>query len=239
MSLYADSPYPIKEEIVALHNAELQSIAQTGMWLTGKERTATAQYARFARLEAKLQEGNGTAREPDSKLLSSTLRRVISKVATAPQSIDLGFFKESLASGIREEEYVEAIGIVSRVVNLDIFARGLGIPMRVLHEPSSGVPKLKRPASAIAEGAWVATVPSDTGKDTLGRELYGGGPQPFIYRALSLAPGEAKRVIVGGNAQYLPLDKFMDFNYSHHPALTRSQLEIVAGRVSVLNQCFY
>ena len=39
MSLYADSPYPIKEEIVALHNAELQSIAQTGMYRNLKDQT--------------------------------------------------------------------------------------------------------------------------------------------------------------------------------------------------------
>jgi len=239
MSLYADSPYPINEEIVALHNQELQSIAETGTWLTGEERTAIAQHARFARIKAKLQEASESVNAPDSDSLSSALRHLISKVAIAPKSIDLDFFRKSLASGISDEEYVETIGIVSRVVNLDIFSRGLGIPMRTLPKPNGGKPQQSRPASAIDEGAWVATIPNDTRNDPLGRQMYGGGPQPFIYRALSLAPKEAKRVILGGNAQYLPLDKFMDFTYSHHPALTRSQLEIVAGRVSVLNQCFY
>jgi hypothetical protein len=31
----------------------------------------------------------------------------------------------------------------------------------------------------------------------------------------------------------------MDFEFNHHDGLTRPQAEVVAGRVSALNDCFY
>ena len=70
-------------------------------------------------------------------------------------------------------------------------------------------------------------------------DLYGGAMQPFIYRALSLVPHEARRVMTGGNIQYLTLDKFFDYSYSAHAGLSRAHVETVAARVSAINQCFY
>jgi len=31
----------------------------------------------------------------------------------------------------------------------------------------------------------------------------------------------------------------MDFDFSHDPAIARTQVELVAARVSALNACFY
>jgi AhpD family alkylhydroperoxidase len=31
----------------------------------------------------------------------------------------------------------------------------------------------------------------------------------------------------------------MNFDYNHHEGLTRPQVEVVAGRVSAINDCFY
>ncbi len=40
-------------------------------------------------------------------------------------------------------------------------------------------------------------------------------------------------------AHYTRLGKIFDYEYQHHEGLTRPQAEIVAGRVSALNDCFY
>ena len=40
-------------------------------------------------------------------------------------------------------------------------------------------------------------------------------------------------------AQYLPMKHILEPQYQHHDGLTRSQAEIVAGRISALNECFY
>ena len=62
---------------------------------------------------------------------------------------------------------------------------------------------------------------------------------PFIYRSLSLVPDEAKGLIALGAAQYLEIENFMDLDFSYDPEITRAEVEVVAGRVSAINQCFY
>jgi hypothetical protein len=63
--------------------------------------------------------------------------------------------------------------------------------------------------------------------------------QPFIYRALSLVPDETGRCMELGDEQYLPGDVFFELEHSRSPGLTRPQVEVVAGRTSALNECFY
>jgi hypothetical protein len=41
-----------------------------------------------------------------------------------------------------------------------------------------------------------------------------------------------------GAAQYVPIERVPDVTFSER-ALTRAQMELVAGRVSALNECFY
>lgn len=237
MSLYGDSTYHISDTLAAFHDDELASFARPGTWMTGEERTAVARHCRAARCQAGIQEADGDLDEDE--VLPAALREVVTQVAVAPKDLERSFFENARAADISDAEYVETVGIVSRLVNLDVFARGLGVPMRTLHAPIDGEPSLDRPATAIDEGAWVASIPSDERGGDVGNDLYGGTMQPFVYRALSLVPPEAERIMVGGRTQYLPIDKFFDFTYSHHAALSRAQLEIVAGRVSALNQCFY
>ena len=62
---------------------------------------------------------------------------------------------------------------------------------------------------------------------------------PFIIRALSLVPAETHAHVELEQVQYLPLDRFGDYEYQHHEGLTRPQVEVVAGRVSAINECFY
>ena len=239
MRLYEDSTYRISDTLETFHEDELDSFARPGTWLPGEERTAGARHTRVARCKAGIQEADGSEDLVENDLLPAPLRVLITRVATAPKDLERSYFEQTQTEGISDTEYVETVGIVSRLVNLDVFARGLGLPMRPLLAPVDGEPSLERPATAVEEGAWVATIPNDEPGGAVGKDLYGGVMQPFVYRTLSLVPLEAERILLAGGIQYLPIDKFMDFNYSHHPALTRAQLEIVAGRVSVLNQCFY
>jgi hypothetical protein len=41
------------------------------------------------------------------------------------------------------------------------------------------------------------------------------------------------------DAQYLPLKKMMDFGGDTGRTINRMQVELVAGRVSSINECFY
>ncbi len=57
--------------------------------------------------------------------------------------------------------------------------------------------------------------------------------------SLSLVPAELRMHLELEEVQYLPLDRILEYDYQHHEGLSRSQVEIVAGRVSALNDCFF
>lgn len=224
MPLYADALVPVFPALAELHQEELEHLARPGTWLTAEERLATVRAAR----------GGGQARDVAATLPSDSLR-LIEKVAHEPRGMTREDFMLAIDGGMSPGEYVETISLVSRIVNLDVFARGVGAQALALPAPVVGEPAQTSPA-AVDEGAWLPSVPAGAAA----REVYGNvGPQPFIYRALSLVPAEARRCIAGGDVQYLPLAKFMDFGYSHQPGLSRPQVEVVAARVSALNDCFY
>lgn len=223
------------ETLAAFHEEEMQTFARPGDWLTGEERVAVVRRARDVRASAGLQPADDGQGPAPAEVLPDALLDVVDRVAVAPADLERGCLDDARAGGVTEEEYVETVGLVARAVNVDVYARGTDGPLPALPAPADGEPAFERPA-ARPEGAWVPTVPFGAEAEA----IYGGpGMQPFIYRALSLAPGEARRVIAGGNLQYLALDGFFEFDYSAWPGLNRAQVEALAARVSALNGCFY
>ncbi len=229
MTFYPDALVPIDAATDGLHREELAHFAAPGTWLSAEERLATLQAARSANSRG------GDGRRAEASILPDDSLRLIEKVAATPRPLSRDDFARALDAGMTAGEYVETISLVSRVVNLDVFARELAPARWSSWRSVEGDPSCESPP-AVAEGAWLPSVPAGP----QARQVYGSaGPQPFIYRALSLVPEETRRCIAGGNVQYLPLDKFMDFSYSHQPGLSRVQVEIVAARISALNDCFY
>lgn len=229
MSFYADALVPMEASIVELHRDELAHLAGPGTWLSAEERLATVRAVRAAYAR------RGGELRTEVSILPEDSLRLIERVANAPRLLTREDCTGALKAGMSSGEYIETISLVSRTINLDVFARGIGARALELMPPVDGDPSHESPP-AIAEGAWLPSVPAGP----QARDVYGSaGPQPFIYRALSSVPQEARRCIAGGNVQYLPLDKFMDFSYSHQPGLSRVQVEIVAARISALNDCFY
>ena len=85
--------------------------------------------------------------------------------------------------------------------------------------------------------AWVPTI---SGRAAKGPEadLYDGMPAGNVLAALSLVPDEVRQLFDLSAVHYLPHDEMMDFG-STQRALSRAQIELIAGRVSALNECFY
>lgn len=240
MTLYADAGVPVRPALEAVHRETLASFAESGSWYSGPERCAMVAEARRARYEAGLQEDCGD--KSTQAELPEAERSVARRLATKIEDLDRGFLDDALAAGLTVDEYVEVVGVVSRAVNLDIFARGIGVPVRPLPVPVAGPPGRSRPATARDEGAWVPTIPGGSRGGDEARRIYGSNdPQaaPFIYRALSLVPGEAAGLVALGAAQYLEIKDFMDLGFTYEPSLSRPQYELVAARVSALNACFY
>jgi len=240
VSLYADSQFPVAPEVEALHQDELASFSRPGTWWNAAERTAIAAEARKLRCAAGVQESIGDEALAEAAALAEPVRRVIGKVALGGADVDREFVEQAIADGLGEEAYVEAIGICARIAHLDVFARGIGVPSRRLAEPAGEHPPAReRPEAAMDEGFFTASVPSGRRGGELAKSLYGEGIAPNILRSLSLVPDEARRLIGIMETEYLTPEQIMDFGYSGFDDLARPQLELVAARVSALNQCFY
>lgn len=240
MRLYSDSELPVRPALEAAHLATLASFAGAGSWYTAAERCEIVAEARRARCEAGLHEdGADAAHYAD---IPDAARHVARQVATGVDDLTREFMDTALAAGLSVDEYVEVVGVVSRAVDLDLFARGLGVPVRPLPVPGPAAPARIRPATARNEGAWVPTVPGGSRGGEDAKRIYGSAdPQaaPFIYRALSLCPDEAAGLVTLGAAQYLEIKDFMDLEFTYEPSLSRPQYELLAARVSALHQCFY
>ncbi|MBT3534065.1 MAG: hypothetical protein HN478_09305, partial [Rhodospirillaceae bacterium] len=69
--------------------------------------------------------------------------------------------------------------------------------------------------------------------------LYAGRPTAaHIYQAMSLVPASVKGFFDLVVNQYLPPQAMTDFD-NEYRAINHAQIELVAGRVSAINQCVY
>lgn len=240
MTLYADAGYPVPQAIDSLHGDELASFARTGTWGTAEQRTAIAAAARKARSEAGLQDSIGDEGLADTTALPDVARRLAEATALGGTTIDRDYCKQVQAEGVTEGAYVEIASVASRITNLDVFARGIGVASRPLLEPADDTaPSFDRPTEAVDEGFYTASVPSAPAGGALAESLYGKMPAGNILRAVSLVPDEARRVIALVGTQYFPAERLLNFTDQEGHALTRPQIELVATKVSEHNQCFY
>ena len=104
--------------------------------------------------------------------------------------------------------------------------------------PEPGEPTQYRP-DGLREGiAWVPMlVPAETGEAE--RDLFPGGRTANVVRAMSLVPDAVRMLQRLSSAHYLPLELVPSPGNSGGRALDRLQIELIAGRVSALNECFY
>ena len=239
MTLYADSDFPISEELDAIHAKQLDQLAEPGSWGSGAQRLAIAAEARQAGIDAGLLEEPADKGAAPDLTLPDVARKVVQKLAVSPKDFLEDSYQEAKASGLSDEEYTEIVGIVARITDMDVFARGIGVPLRPLPAARPGEPSRIRPQAATQELAWVPTVPNapDGGPDA--DAIYGGKHYTYIVRGLSLVPDELNMHVELEETQYLPLSNIMNPEYSHHEGFTRTQTEIVAARVSALNECFF
>jgi alkylhydroperoxidase family enzyme len=238
MSFYADSIYPVREDVAAIHASQIKKLGSPGTWGTGMQRLAIVNEARQSGYQAGvLEEPDQPGAIPDMEL-SAVARRVVHRLAVSPKDMDKDFYDAAIKEGLSDVEYVEIVGLIARFTCFDIFARGIGVPLRPLPAPQPGQPTRDRPATVVLEKAWVPTIPAGPDGGDFGLALFGLW-QPYIMRGLSLVPDEYRAHHDLEEVQYMPSAHFMEFDYQHHEGLTRPQAEIVASRVSALNECFY
>lgn len=240
MTLYNDSKHKPSAAIDALHTDGFLSFARAGTWGSAAQRSAVVATTRKVLVEAGLQASSGDEALADGVQLPDAVQRLIREVALGAISVDREFCQQIQAEGVTEGAYVEVVSLVSLLVNMDVFARGIGVSPRPLAEPvEDKAPSYARPTEATDEGFFTPSVPSGPAGGATGEFLYGGHPAVNVFRATSLVPDEAQRVIALIETQYFPGAKLMDFAYDNGHCMSRAQVELVATKVSEHNQCFY
>jgi len=247
---YRNLPWPVRDEVTAAQRQAWDRLGRAGTWLTGRERIAIAAETRNAS-ECKLCRDRLAALSPGSVKsehdhlgeLSGELSEVeveqIHHIRTDPGRLARAWYQDLVARGMAEERYVESVGVIATVVALDTFTEGLGLAPWPLPEARAGEPSRVRPAAARRQMAWVSTLAPEDALGTANEDLYGGATEAAnIVQAMSLVPEEVKSFFNICSQQYMTGEQMFDFD-NEIRAISHAQIELVAGRVSALNQCVY
>jgi len=205
------APPAVDPEIDAVHDREWARLARPGTWLTGAQRVAVAASARGGKADG---------------VISPAATEAARRIHDEPATITDGWINGLEADGLTRLAYVEVLGIVARLRALDTFTFGLGRSPRPLPDPTVGEPTRVTVDGAAFDGGWVPTVGAAGPPNALSavqaehdalHDLHGN-----LYLEPRGGPGNTM-----GNMQVV------------RDGLNRSQIEFVAGRTSLLNDCFF
>lgn len=242
---YGAAGLPVRDDVQAAHRFIWEHLRAPGAWWTGEQRVAIAAEARRAdgcglcRARKAALSPNAVAGDHDTAgALPASIVDVTHRIRTDPGRLSRAWFESVIAGGLAEPAYVELVAVVTLLTGVDYFCRTLGVALFALPEPRPGEPSRYRPAAAKPGTAWVPMIdPEDaTGAEA---DLYPPSPLiPNIVRALSLVPDAVRALRVSSDAHYLPIAEIGN-PAARLQALDRMQTELIAARVSALNQCFY
>lgn len=234
---------PVRADVVEAHRAAWRRLARPGAWFDGATRIAIAAETRNAPACA-LCTARKAALSPAAVMgahdspggLPDVMVDAVHRIVTDPARLSRNWYEGLLADGLADTEYVELVGVVCQTVLVDSFARALGAEPWDLPAPVSGAPARRRPAGVKPGRAWTPWIaPEDAAETEADLYTHGGA---HIRRALSAVPDEQRGFFALVDAQYLSGPQIRDFATDYR-ALTRAQIELLAGRVSALNQCVY
>jgi hypothetical protein len=242
---YADSPYPIRADIPLAHRAYWQKLAAPGSWWSGAERVAIARETRNA-LDCEYCQQRKSALSPytfegehqHSDGLPVLAVDAVHRIITDQCRITQSYVDDNALQGLSKAAYVELVGIAVAVFSVDEFHRALGVEVEALPDPTSGEISRYTPAMLSEDVGFVPTVPAE---GSVGQEadLWPTGRSANVLRALTLVPDAMRDWRELGSAQYLSFEAMGNFGQDETRSINRMQIELIAGRVSSINECFY
>jgi alkylhydroperoxidase family enzyme len=237
---------PIREDIREVERQLGEHVASPGTWWTGAERVAAVREARHAS-ECGFCRARKNALSPVAVQgshealggLPEAAVEVVHRVRTDSGRLSERWYEEVVAAGLSDAAYVELVAVVAMATGFDYLARALGSAPLPVPQPQPGEPSRHRPAAARVQGAWVPTIAA---ADAEGPEADLYPPDlaivPNIASALSLVPSEVRMLRRVSEVLYMGIEHVPDPTFRRGD-LDRPQMELLAARVSALNQCFY
>ena len=221
---YSRAALPVGSGTGAAHKNTLRALAAPGAWWSGPERLAIVREARAApecpicRSRTRSTFATIDRVEHDSSNgLPPEAVEAIHGIRNDSGHLTRRWFDHVIGAGMRPEAYVELVAVVASAVVVDTFAQGVGLGLPDLPPAEPGAPTPESSKDVVDAGAWVPIA-----RD--GRFN--------IIRSLAIVPS-ARDLFFGA----------FDNSYYRDPetrfALTRPQVELVASRVSAMNECFY
>ena len=220
----ADAALPIRKDVSAAHDATLRRFAEPGGWWSAADRLAIVREARAApscrlcAMQADALSAAAVQGEHDSAgVLPPVAVEVVHRIRNDSGRLTRRWFDDVIDRGLQPQAYVELTSIVASAVIVDTFAQGIGAALPGLPEAEPGAPSFETSAAVVDAGAYLP----------IARE-----GRANILRSLGLVP----------SAQRLFFDAFTLSYYMQSGsrfAIDCCQVELVASRVSAVNQCFY
>ncbi len=242
-STYDSAGVPIREDILVAHRDTWRRIARPGNWFDGPTRVAIAAESRTApdcalcaERKAALSPYSIEGTHDSVGPLPTEIVEIVHRIVTDPGRLHKQWYDGILAGGTADTEYVEIVGVVCSTVSVDTFAHTMGVPIPDLPAPEPGAPSRQRPSGVKPGRAWVPWIaPEDASEPEADLYVHGSSN---IRRALTSVPDEQRGFFDLVHAQYLSGTEIKNFGTDCR-AITRAQIELIAGRVSALNQCVY
>jgi len=242
---FRDASWKIREDIPEAYREYWRKLARPGSWWTGVERAAIAAETRNA-LSCAFCEERRQALSPyafkgehrhDGRLPEAAVDAV-HRIVTDQGRITGTYVEQNVAKGLSREAYVELVGIVVAVFSIDEFHRALGLDLEPLPAPEAGEITRYRPAVLSDDIGFVPTVPpgGNVGNEA---DLWEGARAANVIRALTLVPDAFRDWRALAGAQYLSFERMRNFVQDPDRKINRMQMELIAGRVSAVNECFY
>ncbi len=249
---YRDSGYEVRPDLPEAYREIWHKIGDPGNWWTGRQRIAIVAESRASeacRLCAARRASlspfavSGEHDIARGYLLPASAIDAVHRISTDAARLTKGWLEDLLTPNFGYGHYIELLGVLVAAKSIDAFHTALGLPLHALPHAQEGSPSGYLPREARFAGAWVPVLtgermaPEDA--DIYAELPPEVRPVPNVLSAMSLVPDAVRMLFRLSGVQYLTLPGFMQFGDLPGRALTRSQVELVAARVSALNVCFY
>ena len=214
----------VRDDVSAAHAATLRRFAEPGGWWSAADRLAIVREARSApacrlcaQQAAALSPGAVQGEHDNSGVLPPVAIEAIHRIRNDSGRLTRRWFDDLIDMGLQPQAYAELVSIVASAVIVDTFAQGIGADMPDLPDAEPGLPSFETSPDVVDAGAYLPIAAAGRAN---------------ILRSLSLVPSASRLFFETFSRSYYiqPDVRF---------AIGRRQVELVASRVSAVNQCFY